>query len=192
MNTTTDVNTDLIATCWTSAGNVTPMAASEKSAFDIQDRVREVAATGWSGIGIAHDDLKHIVETIGFPALRESIAAAGLKYTEVELIDNWWEAADTRQLAGQTCTAQVQEPPPPLRARQCWQLSAPWTATHFGPPPVAPASFASASVACSITLSMLKLDGFCRGGNSLKLFTNSPTIACAGTSVNIRSAFHFS
>jgi hypothetical protein len=78
MNTTTDVNTDLIATCWTSAGNVTPMAASEKSAFDIQDRVREVAATGWSGIGIAHDDLKHIVETIGFPALSESIAAAGL------------------------------------------------------------------------------------------------------------------
>jgi hypothetical protein len=51
------------------------------------------------------------------------------------------------------------------------------TALHLGPPPAAPASFASACVACSITESMLKLDGFCRGGNSLKLFKNSPTIA---------------
>jgi hypothetical protein len=34
-----------------------------------------------------------------------------------------------------------------------------------------------------MALSMLKLDGFCRGGYSLKVFRNSPTIACAGTSV---------
>jgi sugar phosphate isomerase/epimerase len=86
-----DVNTDLVATCWTSAGDVTPMAPSEKSPHDILERVRAVAATGWSGIGIAYDDLKHVNASIGFPALRDAIRDAGLTYTEVELIDNWWD-----------------------------------------------------------------------------------------------------
>jgi sugar phosphate isomerase/epimerase len=93
--TTNDVNTDLIATCWTSAGDVTPMAPSEKSPHDVLERVRAVSVTGWSGIGIGFDDLKHVDDSIGFPALRKAISDAGLTYTEVELIDNWRQAADT-------------------------------------------------------------------------------------------------
>src|SRR5262249_50713635 len=44
---------------------------------------------------------------------------------------------------------------------------------------------------CSITRSRLKLAGFCRIGNSLKVCSHCPTIACAGTSRNARSAFHW-
>jgi sugar phosphate isomerase/epimerase len=91
-----EVNTDLIATCWTSAGDVTPMApGGELSPHDVLERVRAVAATGWSGIGIAYQDLARVDETIGFGALREAIRDAGLKYTEVELIDNWRQSAGT-------------------------------------------------------------------------------------------------
>jgi len=39
---------------------------------------------------------------------------------------------------------------------------------------------------------MLKLDGFCLGGKSLKDPRNSATKVCAGTNTNIRSAAHLS
>src|SRR5262249_30053633 len=39
---------------------------------------------------------------------------------------------------------------------------------------------------CAKTSSTLKLEGFCRGGKSLKVATNCATNACAGTSRNAR------
>jgi sugar phosphate isomerase/epimerase len=65
----------------------------ELSRHDVLERVHAVAATGWSGIGIAYQDLKRVDETIGFATLREAIKDAGLTYTEVELIDNWRQPA---------------------------------------------------------------------------------------------------
>ena len=80
----------LVATCWTSAGNVAPLDKPEVSPFDAIDRVRAVASTGWAGIGFAHDDLKVVRETIGFAALRAEIDNVGLRHTEVELATGWW------------------------------------------------------------------------------------------------------
>ena len=56
MNAPAAVSTELIATCWTSAGDVTPMAATEHGPHDVLERVRAVAATGWSGIGIGYHE----------------------------------------------------------------------------------------------------------------------------------------
>ncbi|SJM71289.1 sugar phosphate isomerase/epimerase [Gulosibacter sp. 10] len=81
----------LVATCWTSAGAAMPAADSERSPFDPLDRVRAAADTGWSGIGFVLDDLRHVRDTIGFPALRAAIEAAGLRHVEVELVSGWWE-----------------------------------------------------------------------------------------------------
>ena len=63
----------LVATCWTSAGNVAPLDDPEVSPFSAIERVRAVASTGWAGIGFAQGDLQVIRETIGFPALRAEI-----------------------------------------------------------------------------------------------------------------------
>lgn len=87
---------ELLATCWTSAGDVKPLMASEVSPVAIGDRVRAIADTGWAGIGIAQDDLRAIREGIGFAALRELITAAGLRYVEVELLTDWWEGGQRR------------------------------------------------------------------------------------------------
>jgi hypothetical protein len=46
------------------------------------------------------------------------------------------------------------------------------------------------AVIFSMTESRLKLAGFWRGGNSLKLEIHCPTIAWAGTSRNARSIIH--
>lgn len=87
---------ELVATCWTSAGDIAPLQSPEVSPFDILDRIRAVADTGWAGIGIAQDDLQVIADTIGFPTVRAAIAEAGLEYTEVELLTDWWETGERR------------------------------------------------------------------------------------------------
>jgi sugar phosphate isomerase/epimerase len=93
----------LIATCWTSAGDVSPLALpDERSPFDIVDRVEAVAATGWSGIGIAQDDLRIVRDTIGFDSLREHIAVHGLEYTEIEFLNDWWEGGTARESSDAT------------------------------------------------------------------------------------------
>lgn len=82
---------ELIATCWTSAGDAAPMRTSERSPFDPIDRVRRIAETGWAGLGFVLDDLRAVRETVGFEALAEEIAAVGLRHVEVELCAGWWK-----------------------------------------------------------------------------------------------------
>ena len=86
----------MIATCWTSAGDVAPMDADERSPVPIEERVRAVAAAGWDGIGLAQDDLREVRDTVGFAALRDLIAAAGISHTEVELLTDWWTTGARR------------------------------------------------------------------------------------------------
>jgi len=86
----------LIATCWTSAGNVAPLDDPETSPFAAVDRIPAVASTGWTGIGFGQDDLRVMRETIGFPTIRAEIEAAGLRHVEVELASGWWRPDDLR------------------------------------------------------------------------------------------------
>jgi sugar phosphate isomerase/epimerase len=86
----------LVATCWTSAGSVAPLDDPEISPFSAIDRIHAVASTGWAGIGFGQDDLRVIRETVGFPAIRAEIEAAGLRHVEVELASGWWREDDLR------------------------------------------------------------------------------------------------
>ena len=87
-------NPDLVATCWTSAGDVAPLDDPEVSPFSAVDRVRAAAATGWTGIGLAQGDLQVVREPSGVAALRAESEAAGLTHTEVELASGWWRGDD--------------------------------------------------------------------------------------------------
>jgi len=82
---------ELVASCWTSAGNVAPLQIPETSPVPIADRIEAIASTGWSGFGLAHDDLAAVRSTLGFPALRSLIDDAGLRHVEVELLSDWWD-----------------------------------------------------------------------------------------------------
>ncbi|MEN9752674.1 MAG: hypothetical protein RL670_365 [Actinomycetota bacterium] len=80
----------LIATCWTSAGDVAPLAPSEVSPFNPLERVRAIAETGWVGFGLGQDDLRNIEQTVGFDAIYDLATELGLNHIEVELATNWW------------------------------------------------------------------------------------------------------
>lgn len=81
---------ELVATCWTSAGGAVPGAADQRSTFTLEDRVREVAQTGWVGMGLVADDLVAGRDTIGFDGLRALLQDNGLHHIEVELVQDWW------------------------------------------------------------------------------------------------------
>jgi sugar phosphate isomerase/epimerase len=90
---TTTSAPELVASCWTSAGNVAPLQNPETSPVPIAERLEAIASTGWSGFGLAHDDLAAARATLGFPALRGLIDGANLRHVEVELLTDWWDVS---------------------------------------------------------------------------------------------------
>ncbi|MGV9714224.1 sugar phosphate isomerase/epimerase family protein [Gordonia sp. NPDC003424] len=89
----------LIATCWTSAGDTAPMRVDERSPIPIAERISLVAETGWDGIGLVYADLIDARDTIGYDALLQLIRDAGLGIVEVEFLDHWWTTGDERVAA---------------------------------------------------------------------------------------------
>ncbi len=82
---------ELIATCWTSAGDIAPLNTPETSPVPIGERLEAIASTGWAGFGLAYDDLVAARDTIGFSGLKNLIHQAGFRHVEVELLTNWWD-----------------------------------------------------------------------------------------------------
>lgn len=89
------VGIELVATCWTSAGDVAPLRGPEISPFAIEDRVREIARGGWAGLSLGQDDLRVVRDGMGLAALRDLIAEHGLRHIEVELLTDWWDGTAT-------------------------------------------------------------------------------------------------
>jgi sugar phosphate isomerase/epimerase len=81
---------ELVATAWSSAGDVSPSDSPAVSPVPIAERIAAVADAGFCGLGLVADDLVAIRDDIGFEALRDLIAAAGLMHTEIELLERWW------------------------------------------------------------------------------------------------------
>lgn len=90
---------ELLASCWIHAGDVNPASTDQRSPVPIEERVRLVAETGWSGIGLVHADLFEIRDTIGYPALKTMIADAGISTVEVEFLEGWWLTGPERAAA---------------------------------------------------------------------------------------------
>ena len=94
---TTEYTPELIATCWTSAGDAAPLRPSEASPVPLSERIAHVAATGWAGIGLVHADLVIARDTIGYSELARQIRDAGLSHIEVEFLNDWWATGTARQ-----------------------------------------------------------------------------------------------
>ncbi len=91
------MNPQLIASCWTSAGDAAPDRADLSSPVPLDERIALVAATGWSGIGLVHADLIKARDTIGYEELRRRIHTAGISIIEVEFLNSWWATGEERK-----------------------------------------------------------------------------------------------
>lgn len=89
----------LIATCWTSAGNVRPGLTGDVSPIPFERRVRAVADAGYVGIGFELADLQHATRTIGLEGLRDLVGESGLQLVQVEFLDDWWVGGERRRIS---------------------------------------------------------------------------------------------
>jgi sugar phosphate isomerase/epimerase len=86
----------LLATCWTSAGNAGPMLGDEVSPVPLPQRVALIAEAGWAGIGLVHADLALASRTVGYDGLAAMIRQAGIQLVEVEFLGDWWTDGERR------------------------------------------------------------------------------------------------
>jgi sugar phosphate isomerase/epimerase len=100
----TITNRELLATCWTSAGNAAPDRGDEVSPVDLRTRIETAAKIGWEGFGLLHADLEVAQRTIGLPELRRIFDGAGIEHVELEVLPWWWTTDERRRISDQRRT----------------------------------------------------------------------------------------
>ena len=91
---------ELVGLYWTLSGPVEVHVGREWSTFDWRDRCDEAAKVGFSGIGIWHADLEHILERRSLREMKEIFDAAGLEHLELEFLMDWFlDPGDERRKA---------------------------------------------------------------------------------------------
>ena len=81
---------DVLGSYWTLAGDVDPLVDEGWSPWDFEDRVRTAAEVGFTGIGIWHDDLFHLLEERSLADLREILDAHDIEHVELEFVNDWF------------------------------------------------------------------------------------------------------
>ena len=94
MTTPTD---DLMATCWTSAGDAASDRPDLRSPLTLRERVEAASAAGFRGFGLLSDDLPVAMEAHGLTGIRDLLADNGIVHLELEGIPWWWDEGPHRQ-----------------------------------------------------------------------------------------------
>ena len=90
MNTAADV----LGLYWTVSGPVEVHVGREWSLFDVRDRCAQAQRVGFSGIGLWHADLEHILETRSLAEVKSILDEHGLRHLELEFLWNWFLPPD--------------------------------------------------------------------------------------------------
>jgi sugar phosphate isomerase/epimerase len=98
--------TDLLALYWTVSGPVEVHVGREWSLFDLGERCEQAARVGFSGTGLWHADLEHVLETRTLDEVKALLDDHGLKYLELEFLMDWFlDADDERRRASDATKA---------------------------------------------------------------------------------------
>jgi sugar phosphate isomerase/epimerase len=91
---------ELVALYWTVSGPVEVHVGREWSLFDWADRCAEARRVGFSGIGIWHADLQHVLEARSLAEMKKVFDDNGLRHLELEFIMDWFlDPGDPRREA---------------------------------------------------------------------------------------------
>jgi sugar phosphate isomerase/epimerase len=101
---------ELVACYWTVSGPVVVHYGREWSLFDWPDRCAEARSAGFSGLGLWHADLEHLLETRTLRELKEILDDNGLQHVELEFLMDWFlDEDDERRRASDSARAQLFE-----------------------------------------------------------------------------------
>lgn len=87
---------ELIASYWTIAGDVYPIAPSEISPFPFEKRVEVAARAGYRGLGLLHADLMAVSNRLGHSEMRRILDANGIYHVELEFLSDWYAQGRAR------------------------------------------------------------------------------------------------
>jgi sugar phosphate isomerase/epimerase len=91
---------ELVALYWTVSGPVEVHIGREWSLFDWADRCAEAKKVGFSGIGIWHADLEHVLESRSLADMKQAFDDNGLRHLELEFLMDWFlDPGDPRREA---------------------------------------------------------------------------------------------
>jgi len=91
---------ELLGLYWTVSGPVEVHVGREWSLFDWADRCAAARAVGFSGLGIWHADLQHVLETRSLRDMKQTFDDNGLRYLELEFLMDWFlDPGDERRRA---------------------------------------------------------------------------------------------
>ncbi len=107
---------ELIASYWTIAGDVYPMAPNEISPFPFAKRVEVAARVGYRGLGLLHADLMAVANRLGLKEMRRILDANGIDHVELEFLSDWYAEGRTRA-ESDTVRQDLLEAAEALRAR---------------------------------------------------------------------------
>ncbi|MEX2523792.1 MAG: sugar phosphate isomerase/epimerase [Gammaproteobacteria bacterium] len=88
---------DLLGSYWTIAGGAIPHAGPEYSPFDFRDRVEALSRGGFTGMGIWHADLEHILKSYSHADMKRILDDNGIEHLELEFLLNWFVYGDKRR-----------------------------------------------------------------------------------------------
>lgn len=82
---------DLLATCWTTAGDAVPLPGRDASPIPLPERIAAAARAGFAGFGLMHVDLAAYLRDSDLTTLAQLIADHGITTVELEFLTSWWE-----------------------------------------------------------------------------------------------------
>lgn len=88
---------ELFATCWTTAGDTSPLEADQSSPVDFRERVEATAAAGFTGLGFLLCDLQKAEDAYGIEGMRSILEDNGIKRWETEFLVDWWAPGPGRE-----------------------------------------------------------------------------------------------
>jgi sugar phosphate isomerase/epimerase len=106
-------NEDVLGSYWTTAGPADPTGTPpprggpQWSPFSWSDRCAQAQRVGLQGLGIWHEDLRHLLEVHPLAELGRIFADAGLEHLELEFLMNWYLPDDDPRRADADATTRL-------------------------------------------------------------------------------------
>lgn len=92
---------DLLASYWTISCGI-PHTDREYSPFDFRDRVESAAKAGFTGFGLWHADLEHVLKTRSLQEMKQILEDSGIVHLELEFLTDWFLEGE-RKKQSDTC-----------------------------------------------------------------------------------------
>ena len=86
----------LLATCWTTAGDAVPLPGRDDSPIPLPTRIQEAARAGFTGFGVVHNDLETYLRDNDLETLRRVFEDNGITAVELEFLTDWWKVGAER------------------------------------------------------------------------------------------------